>query len=72
MMDPCTRDVQAHTHKHTFGKSKLTQSGASKGGLHSVAVFDAKSPHGDPSCSLFALLHTELTTLEGELRKRVN
>lgn len=47
----------------------LAQSGASKGGLHGVAVFDAKSPHDDSSCALFALLHPEFTAVKGELRK---
>ena len=61
---------ETYTHKHTFGKSKLTQSGASKGGLHCVAVLDAKSPHGDSSCSLFAPLNPKLTTLKGELMQR--
>lgn len=50
--------------------SHLTQSGASKAGLHSVAVLDAKFPHGDPTSSLFALLNTELAALEGELTNR--
>lgn len=66
---PDTGDIQASSQRHTFVKLKLTQSGASKRGLHSVAVFDSKLPHGNSSCSLFALLHPKLTTLEGELRK---
>lgn len=56
-------------HMHIFRKFLLTQSGASKGGLHGVAVFDAKSPHDDSSCALFALLHPEFTAIKGELRK---
>ena len=56
--------------KYAAGRSDLTQSGAPKGGLHSVAVLDAESPHGDSSCSFFALLHTELTIPKGELRKK--
>lgn len=56
-------------HKYVSGKSTLTQSGASKGGLHGVAVFDAKSPHDNSSCALFALLHPEFAGVKGELRK---
>lgn len=48
----------------------LTQSGASEAGLHGVAVFDAKFPHGDPTRSLFALLNTELAALKGELTRQ--
>lgn len=67
------RIILIHTHTRTqnpFGRSKLTQRGASKGGLHCVAVLDAESPHGNASRSLFALLHPELTTLKGELMPR--
>lgn len=71
MKDPQTRDMRAHTHINTHPeRSTLTQSGASKGGLHSVAVLDTESPHGDSTCSLFALLHPELTALKRELRMR--
>lgn len=71
MIDPQARDMQVYTHRHTLGQSELTQSGASKSGLHSIAVFDAKSPHGNSSSSFFALLHPKFTTLKGELRKIV-
>lgn len=51
--------------------SDPTQGGASEAGLHGVAVFDAKFPHGDPARSLFALLNAELAAFEGELTKTV-
>lgn len=55
--------------KHTqiIQSTDLTQSGASETGLHGVAVFDSKFPHGDPTGSLFALLNTELAALKREL-----
>jgi len=57
-------------YSQTFTEFILTQSGASKGGLHSVAVFDAESPHDDSSCALFALLDPEFTAPKGELKWR--
>lgn len=47
----------------------LTQSGASEGGLHGVAVPDAQPPHDDASCSLFTLMNSELTAPERELQE---
>lgn len=60
-----------HVTKYTeiTRSSHLTQCGASEAGLHGVAVFDTKFPHGDPTGSLFALLNTELAALKGELTK---
>lgn len=52
-------------------KSKLTQSRAAKGCLHSVAISDTKSPHGNTAGSLFAFLDTKLAALKRKLRIKV-
>lgn len=64
------QDALKSTYSSTYSEFMPTQSGASKGGLHGVAVFDAKPPHDDSSCALLALLHSEFTAPEGELRRR--